>query len=60
MINHSCLPNAAVSFQKRRALLRAETAIRSGDEIEISYVGESDPELCCVPLAPRPRRSGRD
>ena len=41
MANHSCVPNAFVSFDKRVALLRAEREIGEGEEIEISYVGES-------------------
>jgi hypothetical protein len=40
MINHSCLPNAFVSFHKRAAILRAEAAIKAGDELQISYIGE--------------------
>lgn len=39
MVNHSCLPNAAVSFIGRKAFLRAEVPIKGGDEITISYIG---------------------
>lgn len=39
MANHSCIPNAMVQFVGRKAILRAETAIQTGDEIEISYTG---------------------
>lgn len=38
-INHSCIPNAAVSFSGRKAFLRAELPIKEGDEITISYIG---------------------
>lgn len=41
MANHSCVPNAFVQFVGRKAVLRAETAIASGQEIEISYTGTS-------------------
>ncbi|KAK0392320.1 hypothetical protein NLU13_1816 [Sarocladium strictum] len=37
MANHSCVPNAFVQFIGRDAVLRAETPIAVGDEIEISY-----------------------
>ncbi|KAM0666617.1 hypothetical protein ACQRIU_004472 [Beauveria bassiana] len=37
MANHSCLPNAFVQFVGRTAVLRAESRIQNGDEIEISY-----------------------
>jgi SET domain-containing protein len=39
MANHSCVPNAMVHFVGRKAILRAETPIKAGDEIEISYIG---------------------
>ncbi len=39
MVNHSCVPNAIVAFANRRAYLRAESPIRAGDEITISYIG---------------------
>ncbi|KAG3188154.1 hypothetical protein PC129_g25210 [Phytophthora cactorum] len=39
MANHSCIPNAMVQFIGRKAILRAETPIEVGDEIEISYTG---------------------
>lgn len=39
MINHSCVPNAFIGFDKRTAMLRAERNIAEGDEIEISYIG---------------------
>ncbi|KAH8885128.1 SET domain-containing protein [Thozetella sp. PMI_491] len=38
MVNHSCIPNAFVSFDKRAAFLRAEREIREGEEIQISYI----------------------
>lgn len=40
MVNHSCVPNTAVSFTGRQAILRAELPIKEGDEITISYVGK--------------------
>lgn len=40
MVNHSCVPNAAVSFTGRQAILRAELPIEEGDEITISYIGK--------------------
>jgi len=39
MINHSCVPNAFIGFDKRTAMLRAERDIGKGQEIEISYIG---------------------
>lgn len=39
MANHSCIPNAFVQFVGRTAVLRAESRIQNGDEIEISYTG---------------------
>lgn len=39
MANHSCIPNAVVSFHKRNAFLRAESPIQKGEEVTISYVG---------------------
>lgn len=39
MANHSCIPNATVLFIGRTAVLRAERAIREGEEIEICYTG---------------------
>lgn len=41
MVNHSCVPNAAVSFSGRKAFLRAELPIKEGDEVTISYIGKS-------------------
>ena len=41
MANHSCIPNAFVSFDKRAAFLHAEREIKTGEDIEISYIGES-------------------
>lgn len=41
MINHSCIPNAAVRLAGRRIVLRAMQDIKEGEEIEISYVGKS-------------------
>ncbi|KAK2603836.1 hypothetical protein QQS21_003960 [Conoideocrella luteorostrata] len=43
MANHSCIPNAMVLFMGRKAVLRAETAIQAGDEIEISYTDYTGP-----------------
>lgn len=43
MVNHSCVPNAFVQFIGRRAVLRAESAIAAGDEIEISYTDNTAP-----------------
>ncbi|KAL7807844.1 SET domain-containing protein [Trichoderma gracile] len=43
MANHSCIPNAAVQFIGRDALLIAENPIRAGDEIEIAYTFYTDP-----------------
>lgn len=40
MVNHSCVPNAAVSFSGRKAFLRAELPIKEGDEVTISYIGK--------------------
>ncbi|KAM7190552.1 hypothetical protein V8F20_009685 [Naviculisporaceae sp. PSN 640] len=37
MVNHSCVPNAFVGFDKRTAMLRAQRDIEPGEEIEISY-----------------------
>lgn len=41
MVNHSCVPNAAVSFSGRKAFLRAELPIKEDDEVTISYIGMS-------------------
>ncbi|KAK4240615.1 hypothetical protein C8A03DRAFT_31210 [Achaetomium macrosporum] len=38
MVNHSCVPNAFVGFDKRTAVLRAERPIQEGEEITISYI----------------------
>ncbi|KAL2269747.1 hypothetical protein VTJ83DRAFT_1931 [Remersonia thermophila] len=38
MVNHSCVPNAFIGFDKRTATLRAERPIEEGQEITISYV----------------------
>ena len=40
MLNHSCLPNAFVQFYGRQAILRANQAIKQGEVVEISYIGE--------------------
>jgi SET and MYND domain-containing protein len=45
MVNHSCVPNAFIGFDKRTAVLRAERPIQEGDEITISYIGRSDGDL---------------
>lgn len=39
MVNHSCVPNAIVAFIGRKAFLKALRPIKSGEEIEISYIG---------------------
>ncbi|KAK0628519.1 hypothetical protein B0T17DRAFT_588610 [Bombardia bombarda] len=44
MVNHSCVPNAFVSFERRSAMLRAERQIEVGDEILISYVDYTAPK----------------
>lgn len=41
MINHSCMPNAMIQVIGRAIVLRAETTIQAGDEIEIAYTGTS-------------------
>lgn len=38
-VNHSCVPNAFIGFDKRTATLRAERPIKEGEEITISYIG---------------------
>ncbi|KAH6604761.1 hypothetical protein Trco_006468 [Trichoderma cornu-damae] len=43
MANHSCVPNAAVQFIGRDALLVAENPIRAGDEVELAYTFYTDP-----------------
>lgn len=48
MVNHSCIPNAAVSFTGRQAFLRAEIPIKEGDEITISYIGKSRFPNACI------------
>ncbi|KAJ4394132.1 hypothetical protein N0V93_003349 [Gnomoniopsis smithogilvyi] len=45
MVNHSCVPNAAVSFTGRQAIFRAELPIKEGDEITISYIDYTKPKL---------------
>ncbi|KAI1213976.1 uncharacterized protein F4807DRAFT_207617 [Annulohypoxylon truncatum] len=37
MVNHSCIPNAYVSFTGRKAILHAYQDIKKGEEITISY-----------------------
>ncbi|KAJ0165928.1 N-lysine methyltransferase SMYD2-B [Colletotrichum tanaceti] len=44
MINHSCVPNALVQFGGRRATLRATSFLDPGDEIEISYIDQTQPK----------------
>ncbi|KAK1638408.1 MYND finger [Colletotrichum phormii] len=44
MMNHSCSPNAMVQFDGRSASLRAMAFIESGDEVEISYIDETQPK----------------
>ncbi|KAI1767580.1 hypothetical protein GGR53DRAFT_99909 [Hypoxylon sp. FL1150] len=43
MINHSCVPNAFVDFVGRTAILHAKRAIKEGEEIEISYIENTNP-----------------
>ncbi|KAI1142798.1 SET domain-containing protein [Hypoxylon sp. FL0543] len=38
MLNHSCIPNAFVTFEGRDAILHANREIKEGQEIEISYI----------------------
>jgi SET and MYND domain-containing protein len=38
--NHSCVPNAFVSFDGRRATLRTLQPLAAGDEVLISYIGQ--------------------
>lgn len=42
MVNHSCVPNSFVQFDGREAILRANRAIKEGEEVEISYIGEAN------------------
>ncbi|KAK1725686.1 hypothetical protein CaCOL14_013349 [Colletotrichum acutatum] len=44
MMNHSCSPNAMVQFDGRLASLRAMAFIEPGDEVEISYIDETQPK----------------
>ncbi|KAL2199584.1 hypothetical protein P885DRAFT_74753 [Corynascus similis CBS 632.67] len=44
MVNHSCVPNAFIGFDKRTAVLRAERPIKEGDEITISYIDNTLPK----------------
>ena len=48
MVNHSCVPNAFIGFDRRTAVLRAERDIEEGEEITISYIGESS-QLASIP-----------
>lgn len=41
MANHSCAPNASLEFDGRCAVLTALTHIKEGEEITISYIGQS-------------------
>lgn len=43
MVNHSCVPNAYITFEKRKAVLKAERDLEPGDEILISYIGMVTP-----------------
>ncbi|ROT35612.1 hypothetical protein SODALDRAFT_70790 [Sodiomyces alkalinus F11] len=49
MVNHSCIPNATVTFSGRKAFLRALRDIKPGEEVEVSYID------CTQPLARRKR-----
>ncbi|KAK4172454.1 hypothetical protein QBC36DRAFT_247527 [Triangularia setosa] len=42
-VNHSCVPNAFIGFDKRTATLRAERSIKEGEEITISYIENDKP-----------------
>ncbi|KAK5654770.1 hypothetical protein OQA88_6806 [Cercophora sp. LCS_1] len=44
MVNHSCIPNAFIGFDKRTAMLRAQSPIPEGNEIEISYIDNTLPK----------------
>ncbi|KAL2132578.1 hypothetical protein VTI74DRAFT_3633 [Chaetomium olivicolor] len=44
MVNHSCVPNAFIGFDKRTAVLRAERPIQEGEEITISYIDNMLPK----------------
>ncbi|KXX73039.1 SET domain and MYND-type zinc finger protein 6 [Madurella mycetomatis] len=44
MVNHSCVPNAFIGFDKRTAVLRAERDIQDGEEITISYIDNTLPK----------------
>ncbi|KAH6630632.1 hypothetical protein B0J18DRAFT_421760 [Chaetomium sp. MPI-SDFR-AT-0129] len=44
MVNHSCVPNAFIGFDKRTAVLRAERPIQEGEEITISYIDTALPK----------------
>ncbi|KAK4127142.1 SET domain-containing protein [Parathielavia appendiculata] len=44
MVNHSCVPNAFIGFDKRTAVLRAERPIQEGEEITISYIDNTLPK----------------
>lgn len=41
MANHSCAPNASLEFDGRCAVLTALKHIEEGEEITISYIGQS-------------------
>jgi hypothetical protein len=41
MANHSCLPNAMIHFMGRYAVLIALQTINVGEEVEISYIGNT-------------------
>ncbi|KAK3355971.1 hypothetical protein B0H65DRAFT_64635 [Neurospora tetraspora] len=43
MVNHSCVPNAYITFEKRKAFLKAERDLEPGDEILISYIDHTAP-----------------
>ncbi|OLN81108.1 Histone-lysine N-methyltransferase ASHR1 [Colletotrichum chlorophyti] len=44
MVNHSCAPNALVQFSGRTGILRSTSFIEPGDEIEISYIDQTQPK----------------
>ena len=41
MANHSCAPNASLEFDGRVATLTALEHIDEGEEVTISYIGQS-------------------
>ena len=48
MANHSCVPNASAHIHGRTAMLVAERDIAEGEEITISYTGNSSTPLASL------------